>query len=338
MRSHYRAAGDRYETMKYRSCGTSGLKLSEISLGFWHNFGSGGNFDTMKEICLTAFDHGITNFDLANNYGPVPGSAEENFGRILRDELSAYRDEIVIATKAGWDMFPGPYGMGGSRKYLLSSLDASLKRLGVDYVDIYYHHVPDPETPIEETMTALADAVRSGKALYIGISNYSPQQTREAIAILKELHCPFVLNQMGYSIFDRRIERSGLIDLAEEKGFGIIAFCPLNQGLLTDRYLKGIPQDSRAIKNGHFLKPEDLTEQKMAQIRALHDLARERGQELSQMALAWILRHKALTSVIAGASRPSQLLQNLGALEAAPFTRDELERIDEICTWAPETV
>lgn len=328
---NYKANETRYDNMTYHRTGKSGLKLPSISLGMWHNFGSKDIFDTMQAMCFTAFDNGITHFDLANNYGPIPGSAEENFGRILKNHLMPYRDELIISTKAGWGMWDGPYGDGGSRKYLLASLDQSLKRMGLDYVDIYYHHRMDPETPIEESMMALDSAVKSGKALYAGISNYDKKGTQKAQQILTDLKCPFIINQSSYSIFDRHIETDGLKSYSAENGVGIIAFCPLNQGLLTDRYLNGIPQDSRAVKNGHFLKPSDLTDEKLAQIVSLNEIAKNRGQKLSQMALSWILRDGEVTSVLIGASRPEQILENVQIGNASLFTKDELTEIDRIC-------
>ena len=326
----YNATETRYETMTYRRCGESGLKLPLLSLGLWHNFGAGDDFETMKRMCLTAFDQGVTHFDAANNYGPPAGSAEENLGRILRGELAAYRDEIVVSTKAGYSMWPGPYGDHGSRKYLLASLDQSLKRLGLPYVDIFYHHRMDPETPLEESMLALEAAVRSGRALYAGISNYDAKTALRATAILRELRCPFVLNQVRYSIFDRHIEPDGLEQAAREGGFSLIAFSPLAQGMLTDRYLNGVPQDSRIGKGGPFLKREQLTEERLGQIRALNVLAQERGQTLSELALSWVLRSGAVTSVLIGASSPEQILQNLGILAAPAFSAEELLRIDAI--------
>lgn len=327
----YQAADNRYETMTYNRCGKSGIKLPAVSLGFWHNFGTNGNFETMKEMCFTAFDNGITHFDLANNYGPEPGSAEQNLGRILKEEMSAYRDELIISTKAGYDMWPGPYGDFGSRKYLLASLDQSLKRLGLEYVDIFYHHRMDPETPLEETMGALAQAVKSGKALYAGISNYDGATMKKAAEILSELHVPFIINQNRYSMFDRTIEKNGLKKEAEVSGKGIIAFSPLEQGLLTDRYLHGIPEDSRIKKDGRFLKESALTENRLSQIRQLADMAEERGQTLAEMALAWILRDGIVTSVLVGASRPSQILDNIKAIENTKFSQEELNKIDAIC-------
>ncbi len=321
----------RYAAMEYPHCGASGLRLPLISLGFWHSFGTNDNFENMKQMCFTAFDNGITHFDLANNYGPLPGSAEENLGKILREELSAYRDELIISTKAGYDMWEGPYGDGGSRKYLLASLDQSLKRLGVEYVDIFYHHRMDPETPLEESMMALDTAVKSGKALYAGISNYDGETMKRATAILRELKCPFVINQNSYSIFNRTIEENGLKAAAVEEGLGIIAFSPLAQGMLTNKYLHGIPEDSRIRRDGRFLHESDLSEKRLEQIRALNELAAQRGQSLAQMALSWVLRDGAVTSVLIGASRPSQILDNIGIVGKTSFTQEELNRIDEIC-------
>ncbi len=326
----YTAKENRYADMTYSRCGRSGLKLPALSLGLWHNFGDTASYENMKAMCFTAFDHGITHFDLANNYGPEPGSAERNFGRILREEFAAYRDEMIVSTKAGYTMWDGPYGDYGSRKYLLASLDASLLRLGLPYVDIFYHHRPDPDTPLEETMGALAQAVFSGKALYAGLSNYNGEQLRRAAQILDELHCPFVINQNRYSIFDRTIERNGLKATAAELGRGIIAFSPLAQGLLTDRYLDGIPSDSRIMTDGRFLHADSLTEEKLAKIRALSDIAAARGQSLAQMALAWDLRDGVVTSVLIGASKPSQILDNLGALANTHFSEDELAAIDKL--------
>lgn len=327
----YIADDKRYDDMKYFRCGNSGLMLPAVSLGLWHNFGSNGNYDNMKAISRAAFDSGITHFDLANNYGPVYGSAEENFGRILKDELMPYRDELVISTKAGYDMWPGPYGNWGSRKYLIASLDQSLKRMGLDYVDIYYHHRPDPETPLEETMLALDAIVRSGKALYVGISNYNKEQTEAAMKILKELKTPFIINQRKYSLFERAIEEDGLKSFAAANGCGIIAFCPLAQGLLTDKYLNGIPADSRIRTDGRFLKENDVTPERIEQIRALGKIAADRGQSLAQMALSWILRDGEVTSVLIGASRPSQVLENVKMVEKMNFTADELAAIEAIC-------
>ena len=326
----YIAEKTRYENMKYNRCGASGLKLPAVSLGLWHNFGTNGNFDTMMAMCETAFDNGITHFDLANNYGPVPGAAEENFGRILKKSLGAYRDELVISTKAGYDMWEGPYGNWGSKKYLVASLDQSLKRMGLDYVDIYYHHRPDPETPLEETARALDGIVRSGKALYVGISNYNKEQTIEIAKLFKEMGTPFIINQRKYSMFDRTIETDGLKDYASKNGIGIITFCPLAQGLLTDRYLHGIPQDSRVRTDGRFLQESRLSEEVLGKIRALNEIAEGRGQTLAEMALAWLLKEGIITSVLAGASKPSQILYNIKAVENTSFTQDEIETIDRI--------
>lgn len=326
----YTASNTRYATMTYHRSGNSGLKLPALSLGLWHNFGSNGNYENMKAMCFTAFDHGITHFDLANNYGPEPGSAERNFGRILREELHAYRDELVISTKAGYTMWDGPYGDWGSRKYLLASLDQSLKRMGVDYVDIFYHHRMDPNTPLEESMMALDTAVKSGKALYAGISRYDLEHTRQAMEILKELKCPFIIHQTRYSIFDRHIETDGVKSFTAQNGCGIIAFSPLAQGLLTDKYLKGIPEDSRIKTDGCFLHADQLTPEKLAQITALNELAKNRGQTLAQMALSWVLRDGEVTSVLIGASKPEQILENLEIVGHTSFTEEELRAIDAI--------
>ena len=326
----YQASEKRYDTIPYNRLGNSGLKLPAVSLGLWHNFGSTGRFDNMQAMCFTAFDNGITHFDLANNYGPPEGTAELNFGRILKEDLGVYRDELVISTKSGYWMWPGPYGEWGSRKQLLSSLDQSLKRLGLEYVDIYYHHRPDPDTPLEETMGALATAVQSGKALYVGLSNYDGTRLSQAAAILTEWKVPFVINQNRYSIFERTIEMNGLKETAAKLGKGIIAFSPLAQGLLTDRYLKGIPADSRIITDGRFLKENALTPERLAQIRQLNGLAAQRGQTLAQMALSWILRDGVVTSVLVGASRPEQVLDNIRAAQNTAFTADELALIDRI--------
>ena len=326
----YQADEKRYEEMKYNRCGASGLQLPAVSLGLWHNFGSNGNFDNMQDMCHTAFDHGITHFDLANNYGPVPGSAEENFGRILKKDMGVYRDELIISTKAGYDMWPGPYGNWGSKKYLVASLDQSLKRMGLDYVDIFYHHRPDPNTPLEETVRALDGIVRSGKALYVGISNYNKEQTIAAAELFKELGTPFIINQRKYSMFVRDIEKDGLKDYAAAHGIGIITFSPLAQGLLTDRYLHGIPEDSRVRTDGRFLKEAAIVEETLKKVRALNDLAAQRGQTLAQMALSWILRDGDITSVLIGASKPQQILDNVKAIHCAPFTAEELRLIDEI--------
>ena len=326
----YQADEKRYEEMKYNRCGASGLQLPAVSLGLWHNFGSNGNFDNMQDMCHTAFDHGITHFDLANNYGPVPGSAEENFGRILAKGLGRYRDELIISTKAGYDMWPGPYGNWGSKKYLVASLDQSLKRMGLDYVDIFYHHRPDPNTPLEETVRALDGIVKSGKALYVGISNYNKEQTIAAAELFKELGTPFIINQRKYSMFVRDIEKDGLKDYAAAHGIGIITFIPLAQGLLTDRYLHGIPEDSRVRTDGRFLKEAAIVEETLKKVRALNDLAAQRGQTLAQMALSWILRDGDITSVLIGASKPSQILDNIGIVHATAFSEEERRRIEEI--------
>ena len=326
----YTPSGTRYDSMPYNRTGTSGLRLPAISLGLWHNFGDTASYDNMRSLIFTAFDSGITHFDLANNYGPEPGSAERNLGRILREDLRGCRDELIITTKAGYGMWPGPYGDGGSRKYLLASLDASLKRLGLEYVDIFYHHRPAPDTPLEETMGALAQAVRSGKALYAGLSNYDGARMEQAVAILETMGVPFVINQNRYSIFNRTIEQNGLKDAAARLGKGIVAFCPLEQGLLTDRYLKGIPADSRIRTDGRFLKENALTEEKLGKIRTLNDIAARRGQTLAQMALAWILRDGVVTTVLTGASRPQQILDNVKAAGNTSFTAAELAEIDAV--------
>ena len=326
----YTASTTRYQDMTYNRCGKSGLLLPGVSLGLWHNFGDTSNFENMKQLCFTAFDNGITHFDLANNYGPEAGSAEKNFGRILKEDLHPYRDQLIISTKAGYTMWEGPYGDWGSRKYLLASLDQSLSRMGLDYVDIFYHHRMDPETPLEETMGALASAVNSGKALYVGLSNYDGEHLAQATAILNELHCPFVINQNRYSIFDRTIENNGLKNTAAKLGKGIIAFTPLAQGMLTNRYLNGIPADSRIKTDSRFLKETALTEECLAQIRALNDLAAERGQSLAEMALAWVLKDGIVTSVLIGASKPAQILENIKALKNTHFTAEELAKIDAI--------
>lgn len=328
----YQAAEGRYETMKYFNCGNSGLKLPAVSLGLWHNFGDNADYENMKALCFTAFDNGITHYDLANNYGPEPGSAERNLGKILKEELGAYRDELLISTKAGYTMWDGPYGDWGSRKYLLASLDQSLKRMGLEYVDIFYHHRMDPNTPLEETMGALAYAVNSGKALYVGLSNYDGKTLAEATEILKELKCPFVINQNRYSIFDRGIEENGLKETSKELKKGIIAFCPLAQGMLTDRYLNGIPADSRIRTDGRFLKEEAITQERLKQIQQLHELAAGRGQTLAQMALAWVLRDGIVTSALIGASKPGQILDNVKAVQNTMFCDEELVLIDEICS------
>jgi len=315
--------------MRCNRCGRSGLKLPAISLGLWHNFSGMDAFENARAIVHRAFDLGITQFDLANNYGPPPGSAEETLGRIVRQDLTGYRDELVISTKAGYRMWPGPYGDWGSRKYLIASLDQSLRRMGLDYVDIFYHHRPDPETPLEETMTALDHVVRRGKALYVGISNYTPEQTRQAASILDALGTPCLIHQASYNMFNRWIE-DGLLDVLEEEDIGCIVFSPLAQGLLTDRYLSGIPEDSRAAKPHGFLKPEDLTEERLTKVRKLNEIAQARGQTLAQMALAWNLRHPGMTSALVGASRVRQIEDNVAALEHLEWTAEELEAIEEI--------
>lgn len=321
---------NRYENMTYNRCGNSGLMLPSVSLGLWHNFGETSPYSNMKQLCFTAFDNGITHFDLANNYGPKPGEAEINFGRILREEFCGYRDELIISTKAGYEMWDGPYGNWGSRKSLLSSLDQSLSRLKLDYVDIFYHHRPDPNTPLEETMGALSQAVTSGKALYVGLSNYSGSQLTAACQILNELKCPFIINQNRYSIFDRTIEQNGLKAEAVNLKKGIIAFSPLAQGMLTDRYLNGVPEESRIKTDGRFLKESALTDEKLEKIRGLSKIAARRGQTLAEMALAWILKDNAVTSVLIGASKPSQILDNIKALDNTSFSAEELEEINRL--------
>ena len=323
----YQANEKRYETMKYHRCGASGLMLPELSLGLWHNFGDTGVYENMKQMCFTAFDNGITHFDLANNYGPESGAAEKNLGRILKEEMSAYRDELIITTKAGYRMWDGPYGDGGSRKYLLASLDQSLERMGLDYVDIFYHHRMDPETPLEETMGALAQAVKSGKALYVGLSNYDGETMSKASAILDDLKVPFIINQNSYSILNRTIEYNGLKDKSAELGKGIVAFSPLDQGVLTDRYLNGIPKDSRVNTDGRFLQASSLT---MNKVRALNEIAKERNQTLAEMALSWILKDGIVTTVLAGASKTSQILDNIKAVENTDFSDEEIKKINDI--------
>lgn len=325
----YIADKDRYNKLEYVRCGKSGLKLPRVSLGLWHNFGDNNDFKTMQKLCFTAFDNGITHFDLANNYGPPYGSAEINFGRILKQDLKKYRDELLISTKAGYDMWEGPYGNWGSRKYLIASLDQSLKRMGLEYVDIFYHHRMDKDTPLEETMGALNQIVQSGKALYVGLSNYDGETLAKASEILTQMHCPFIINQNRYSIFDRTIENNGLKEMAHKLNKGIIAFSPLAQGLLTDRYLKGIPEDSRIKTDGRFLKAEILTEKKLTQIANLNEIAKQRGQSLAQMALAWILKDNIVTSVLIGASKPEQILMNLEAMNNIAFSSEELKFIDD---------
>jgi L-glyceraldehyde 3-phosphate reductase len=326
----YTASETRYDSIKYRRCGRSGLKLPGISLGLWHNFGGIDAYENARAIARRAFDLGVTHFDLANNYGPPPGSAEETFGQILRHDLAPYRDELIISTKAGYDMWPGPYGEWGSRKYLLASLDASLKRLGLEYVDVFYSHRFDPETPLEETMGALDTAVRSGRALYAGISNYGPEQTRQAAQILADLGTPCLIHQASYSMFNRWIEE-GLLEALDETGMGCICFSPLAQGLLTNKYLGGdIPVDSRAAKSGTFLRPEQVTEEKLTKVSALDKLARKRGQTMAQMALAWVLRHPGVTSALVGASKVSQIEDSVGALDTLAFSQEELQAIEAV--------
>lgn len=317
--------------MQYNRCGKSGLKLPIVSLGLWHNFGDISSYDNMKQMCFTAFDNGITHFDLANNYGPEPGSAEKHFGMILKEHFAPYRDELIISTKAGFDMWEGPYGDWGSRKYLIASLDQSLKRMGLDYVDIFYHHRMDPDTPLEETMGALDQIVKSGKALYAGLSNYDGETMKKACEILNDLRCPFIINQNSYNIFNRTIENNGLKKAARESGKGIISFSPLAQGMLTDRYLNGIPTDSRVMTDGRFLHKEQLGEDRISVIRKLNDLASKRGETLAQMALKWVVKDSDVTSVLIGASKPQQILENLKVMQAADFSDEELKLIDDIC-------
>ena len=331
----YTPAQDRYEQLPYRRCGRSGLLLPALSLGLWHNFGNITPFGQQQALLRTAFDHGVTHFDLANNYGPPYGEAERNFGIHMDRDWRPFRDELVISTKAGYDMWPGPYGNFGSRKYLMASIDQSLKRMHVDYVDIFYHHRPDPETTIEETMGALHDIVRSGKALYVGISNYGPEQAETAIRVLREMGTPMLIHQPSYSMFNRWIE-PGLLPLLHREGVGCIAFAPLQNGLLTSRYLNGIPADSRAAHDPRYLKPAAITEGKLRKIRALDDLARQRGQTLAQMALAWVLRDEGVTSALIGASKPEQIIENVRALDNASFTGAELAAIDALLAQSEE--
>ena len=326
----YRPKEDRYEKMKYRRTGKSGLLLPIVSLGFWHNFGSVDDHENMRAICQTAFDNGITHFDLANNYGPIYGAAEENLGRILKQDFAGLRDELIISTKAGYDMWPGPYGDHGSRKYLIASLDQSLKRLQLEYVDIFYHHRMDPETPLEETALALAQIVLSGKALYVGISNYDGRTMKEMSKLLSELHVPFIINQNRYSIFDRTIEENGLKQAAREEEKGVIAFSPLAQGLLTDKYLNGIPEDSRIKRDGRVLKESDVTPEKLAVIRKLDQMAKERGQSLAQLALSWILKDDDVTSVLIGASRPEQIVDNVQIAGQEPLSGEDVQAIERL--------
>jgi L-glyceraldehyde 3-phosphate reductase len=330
------AATSRYDRMSYRRCGRSGLLLPAVSLGLWHNFGSVDSPAEARAMARRAFDLGITHFDLANNYGPEPGTAEETFGRILKRDFAGHRDELIISTKAGWRMWPGPYGDHGSRKYLLASLEQSLARMGLEYVDIFYHHRPDPETPVEESMLALDQAVRQGKALYVGISAYDPAETRTAAKILRELRTPFIIHQPRYSMFDRRIEE-GLLDVLAEEGLGCIVFSPLAQGLLTNRYLRGIPAGSRASKAHGMLKPGEITEERRTQLVRLNEIAAARGQSLAQLAIAWVLRHPTVTSALIGASRVSQIEDSVAALDNLRLSRDELRMIEDALT-APNAV
>lgn len=326
----YKPSDDRYDTMPYRTSGRSGLKLPAVSLGLWHNFGDTGDYSNMKRMIHTAFDLGITHFDLANNYGPENGAAERNFGKILKEDLAGYRDQILISTKAGYDCWPGPYGNWGSRKYLLASLDQSLDRLGVDYVDIFYHHRMDPDTPLEETMSALAQMVTSGKALYIGISRYDKEPMKKAADILESLHVPYVINQDRINLFDRSIEHNGRMAMTEELQKGLIIFSPLAQGMLSDRYLNGIPENSRIRTDGRYLKESALTEEKINAVKQLNELAKQRNQSLAQMAIAWVLHYRAVTSVLVGASKPSQIEDNVKAIEHLDFTDEELQEIDRL--------
>lgn len=326
---HYHPAAERYQQMEYRRSGRSGLKLPAISLGLWHNFGDSTRVDNSRALLRHAFDAGITHFDLANNYGPPPGSAEENFGRILREDFRAWRDELIISTKAGYTMWDGPYGDWGSRKYLISSLDQSLKRMGLEYVDIFYHHRPDPETPLEETMMALDQVVRQGKALYAAISNYPADRAAEAINILRELGTPCLIHQPKYSLFERKPEE-GLLDVLQRDGVGCIAFSPLAGGVLTDRYLHGVPEDSRAASGSRFLNADQLTADKMAKVQQLNAIAQRRGQKLAQMALAWVLRQPAMTSVLIGASKTSQIDDAVQMLQQNPLSAEELQEIESV--------
>ena len=331
IRSHaaYTAAEERYSSINYRRCGKSGLLLPAISLGLWHNFGDTDDLEKGREILRAAFDHGVTHFDLANNYGPPYGAAESNFGKIFEKDFKKYRDELIISTKAGWDMWPGPYGNLGSRKYLMASLDQSLKRMGLDYVDIFYSHRPDPDTPMEETMGALHSAVQQGKALYVGISQYDDKQTKKAVKILKSMGTPLLIHQPRYSMMDRWVE-DGLLDELEKKGVGAIAFSPLEQGILSDKYLKGFPKDSRAVKDGRYLKTSHLTEEVINKVSALNDIALSRDQSLAQMAVAWLLKDKRVTSVLVGVSKKEQLLENIKASENTKFSKSEIKTIKTI--------
>lgn len=325
----YKADEDRYENMKYKRCGNSGLKFPRISLGLWHNFGGVDSYENSRKMVLRAFDLGITHFDLANNYGPPAGSAEETMGKILKNDLANYRDQLIVSTKAGYRMWPGPYGDWGSRKYLMASIDQSLARLGLDYVDIFYHHRPDPNTPIEETMGALDSIVKQGKALYVGLSNYNTEQIKKAVRVLNQLGTPCLISQPSYSMFNRWIEEDGLLDFLDEKGIGSIVFSPLSQGLLTDKYLNKIPADSRAAKSTGFLSKDEITEEKLDKISRLNNLAKERGQTLSQMALSWVLRDR-ITTALVGASSVSQIEENVQAIDNLTFSKNELEKIEKI--------
>ncbi len=326
----YIANEKRYESIEYRKCGESGLKLPAVSLGFWHNFGDNADYQNMCELCFTAFDNGITHFDLANNYGPAEGSAETNFGKILNEHMKRYRDELIISTKAGHYMWPGPYGDWGSKKYLTASIDQSLKRMNIDYVDIFYHHRMDPETPLYETMWALDSIVKSGKALYVGLSNYDGETMQKAAAILEELHCPFIINQNKYSIFDRTVEKDGILESTIANKKGMIVFSPLAQGLLTNRYLKGIPEDSRVKTDGRFLNEQSISPDILAKIKKLDSIAERRGQTLAQMALSWVYNRDGVTSVLIGASKPEQIKENLKMIDNHDFTEQELNEIDSI--------
>lgn len=330
----YNANENRYNSMEYNKCGESGLKLPAVSLGLWHNFGDKNDFENMCRMCFAAFDNGITHFDLANNYGPAAGSAEKNFGKILNYHMSQYRDEMIISTKAGYHMWEGPYGDFGSKKYLCASIDQSLKRMNIDYVDIFYHHRMDPDTPLYETMWALDSIVKSGKALYAGLSNYDGETMKKAADILNELHCPFVINQNRYSIFDRTIEKNGIMTEAISSKKGMIIFSPLAQGLLTERYLKGIPEDSRIKTDGRFLTEKSISQEMLEKIEKLNAIAQDRGQTLAQMALAWVYAHEGVTSVLIGASKPQQIIENIKMTENTHFTKEELEKIDSIALGA----
>ena len=327
---NYKANDERYDSMIYNNCGESGLKLPAVSLGLWHNFGDSADYKNMCDMCFTAFDNGITHFDLANNYGPLEGSAERNFGKILHENFKIYRDEMIISTKAGYYMWPGPYGDFGSRKYLTASIDQSLKRMNLDYVDIFYHHRMDPNTPLYETMWALDSIVKSGKALYVGLSNYDGETMKKAAAILNELHCPFVINQNSYSILNRTVENNGILDAAVENKKGMIIFSPLAQGLLTNRYFNEIPDDSRVKTDGRFLSEWSITPEIIEKTKLLNEIAKKRGQTLAQMALAWVYSRKGITSVLIGASKPEQIIENINMLKNTEFTQEEYDLIDKI--------